>query len=57
MLDEFPEVFQEFGCLNEKYHISIDPAVPPVVNPHTGVPHSKQYPLKKELDRMRVLAP
>ena len=52
ILDEFPEVFQGLGCLPGKYHISVDPAVPPVVHPPRRVPHSKRVPLKKELDRM-----
>ena len=52
ILDEFSEVFQGLGCLLGKYHISVDPAVRPVVHPPRRVPHSKRVPLKKELDRM-----
>ena len=52
VLDEFPEVFQGLGCLPRKYHISIDPSVPPIIHPPRRVPHSKRDPLKKELDRM-----
>ncbi|KAL9974005.1 hypothetical protein ACROYT_G020533 [Oculina patagonica] len=52
ILDEFPDVFQGLGCLPGKYHISIDPSVPPVIHPPRRVPHSKRDPLKKELDRM-----
>ena len=52
ILDEFPEVFQGLGCLSGKYHININPLVPPVVHPPRRVPHSKREPLKKELDRM-----
>ena len=29
ILDEFPEVFQGLGCLPGKYHININPSVPP----------------------------
>ena len=35
-----------------KYHISVDPSVPPVVRPPRRAPHSKRDPLKKGLDRM-----
>lgn len=52
ILDEFPEVFQGLGCLSGKYHININPSVPPKVHPPRRVPHSKREPLKKELDRM-----
>ncbi|XP_068720826.1 uncharacterized protein [Montipora capricornis] len=52
ILDEFPEVFQGLGCLPGKYHININPSVPPVVHPPRRVPHSKREPLKKELGRM-----
>ena len=52
ILDEFPEVFQGLGCLPGKYHISIDPSVPPIIVPRRRVPHSKRDPLRKELDRM-----
>ena len=52
ILDEFPEVFQGLGCLPRKYHINVDPSVPPVVHPPRRVLHSKRVPLKKELDRM-----
>ncbi|KAL9979645.1 hypothetical protein ACROYT_G017335 [Oculina patagonica] len=52
ILDEFPDVFQGLGCLPGRYHISIDPSVPPVIHPPRRVPHSKRDPLKKELDRM-----
>ena len=52
ILDEFPEVFQGLGCLPGKYHISVDPSVPPVVRTPRRVPHSERDPLKKELDRM-----
>ena len=37
ILDEFPEVFQGLGCLSGKYHININPFVPPVVHP-SGFP-------------------
>ena len=53
ILDEFSEVFQGLWCLPGKYHISVDPSVPPVVHPPRQVPHSKRVPLKKELDRMK----
>ena len=49
ILDEFPEVFQGLGCLSGKYHININPLVPPVVHPPRRVPHSKREPVKKEL--------
>ena len=52
ILDEFPEVFQGLGGLPRKYHISVDPSVPPLVRPPRRVPHSKRDPLNNELDRM-----
>ena len=52
ILDEFPEVFQGLGCLPGKYHISINPSVPPIIHPPRRVPHSKWDLLKKELDHM-----
>ena len=52
ILDEFPEVFQGLECLSGKYHININPLVPPVVHPPRRVPHSKREPLKRKLDRM-----
>ena len=55
ILDEFPEVLQGLGCLPGKYHISIDPSVPPVVHPPRRVPHSKREPLRRELDRMESI--
>ena len=55
ILDEFPEVFQSLKCLPGKYHISVDSSVPPVVRPPRRVPHSKRDPLKKKLDRVRML--
>ena len=51
ILDEFPEVFQGLGCLSGKYHININPLVPPVVHPPKRVPHSKREPVKKVLNR------
>ena len=48
ILDEYPEVFQGLGCLPGKYHININPSVPPLVHPPRRGPHFK----KKELDRM-----
>ena len=52
ILDGLPEVFQGLECLPGKYHISVDPSVPPVVRPLRRVSHSKPDPLTKELDRM-----
>ena len=49
---EIPEVFQGLGCLQGKYHISINPSVPLVVHPSRQVPHSRRDPLKMELDGM-----
>jgi len=52
ILYEFPEVLQGLGCLPDKYHISVDLSVPPVVRLPMRISHSKWDPLKKELDRM-----
>ena len=41
ILYEFPEVLQGLGCLPDKYHISVDLSVPPVVRLPMRISHSK----------------
>ena len=38
VLKEFPDVFDEIGCLLGRYTINIDPKVQPVVHPPQRVP-------------------
>ena len=57
---EYADVFEGIGCLDESYHIEIDPTVKPVIHPPRRVPVTLKDPLKKELDRMveeGILAP
>jgi hypothetical protein len=60
ILHEYADVFKGIGCLDESYHIEIDPTVKPVIHPPRRVSVTLKDPLKKELDRMveeGILAP
>ena len=60
IFQEYADVFEGIGCLDENYHIEIDPSVKPVIHPPRRVPVTLKDPLKKELDRMveeRILTP
>lgn len=50
VLKEFPDVFDEIGCLPREYIINIDPKVPPVVYPPQRVLVSLRDKFKAELD-------
>ena len=52
ILQEYADVFEGIGCLDESYHIKIDPSVKPVLHPPRRVPVTLKDPLKKELDRI-----
>ena len=60
IFQEYADVFEGIGCLDESYHIEIDPSVKPVIHPPRRVPVTLKDPLKKELNRMveeGILAP
>ena len=48
----YPECFDGIGKLKSEYHITLDPAVPPVVHPPRKVPISMKDEIKDELDNM-----
>ena len=48
----YPECFDGIGKLKGEYHITLDPAVPPVVHPPRKVPISMKEEIKDELDNM-----
>ncbi len=49
---EYADVFEGLGCLDQIFHIGIDPTVKPVIHPPRRVLVTLKDPLKKELDRM-----
>ena len=54
IFQEYADVFEGIECLDESYHIKIDPNVKPVLHPPRDrrVPVTLKDPLKKGLDRM-----
>ena len=52
LLKQYQDCFEGIGCFQGEYHITIDPAVPPVVHPPRRVPEALKEPLKKELDSL-----
>lgn len=40
------------GCFQGEFHITVDPAIPPVVHPPGRVPEALREPLKKDLDSL-----
>ena len=52
IFQEYADVFEGIGCLDESFHIEINPSVEPVIHLHCRVPVTLKDPLKKELDRM-----
>ena len=55
LLDEYPEVFEGIGCLQEEHQISLNPSVKPVIHPQRRIPLSITDKLKQELDKMENL--
>ena len=49
---EYGDVFQGTGCLDGKYHLTIDPDIAPVVHPPRKVPVALKEKLKVELDNL-----
>lgn len=52
VLKQFKDCFQGVGCFQSEYHITVDPAVPPVVHPPQRVPEDLRELLKKEIDSL-----
>ena len=52
LIARYPECFDGIGKLKSEYHITLDPAVPPVVHPPRKVPISMKDEIKDELDNM-----
>ena len=52
VLKQFNDCFEGVGCFQGKYHITVDPAIPPVMHPPWRVPEVLREPLKKELDSL-----
>ena len=52
LIARYPECFDGIGKLKGEYHITLDPAVPPVVHPPRKVPISMKDEIKDELDNM-----
>ena len=48
----YPECFDGIGKLKSEYHITLDPAVPPVVHPPRKVPISMKDEVKDELENI-----
>ena len=52
LIARYPECFDGIEKLKGEYHITLDPAVPPVVHPPHKVPISMKDEIKDELDKM-----
>ena len=52
MLKQFKGCFEGVDYFQGEYHITVDPAAPPVVHPPRRVPEAPREPLKKELDSL-----
>lgn len=51
-VQSYSSVFSGLGCLDQPYHIDIDPSVTPVVNPTRKVPAALREKLKETLQDM-----
>jgi hypothetical protein len=54
LLRDYADCFSGIGCFEGEFHITLDPAVPPVIHPPRRVPEALQEPLKKELDALEA---
>ena len=52
LIRQYPECFQGIGKFDGQYHITVDPAVPPVVHPPRRVPFKMKEEIKQELSEM-----
>ena len=55
LIEQYEGIFDEIGYLKGEHHISMDPAVKPVVHPPRKIPISMLEKLKAELERMKKL--
>ena len=54
LLHEYADCFNGIGCFEGEFHITLDPAVPPVIHPPRRVPEALQELVKKELDSLEA---
>ncbi len=54
LLRDYADCFSGIGCFEGEFHITLDPAVPPVIHLPRRVPEALQEPLKKELDALEA---
>ena len=47
LIRQYPECFQGIGKFDGQYHITVDPAVPPVVHPPQRVPFKMKEEIKQ----------
>lgn len=52
VLKNYGDCFQGIGCFQGKFHITVDPSIPPVVHPLRRVPEALKEPFKKEFDSL-----
>ena len=52
LIQQYPECFQGIGNFDGQYHITVDPAVLPVVHPPRRVPFKRKEEIKQELSEM-----
>ena len=52
LLCQYQDCFEGIGCFKGEFHITLDPAVPPVIHPPRRVPEALREPLKKELEAL-----
>jgi hypothetical protein len=52
VLKEYSDIFEGLGCIRKEYHLFIDPAAIPHIDPPRRIPHAIRDEVKKELDRM-----
>ena len=56
IFNEYSDLFDgKLGCLPVQYHISVDRAVKPVIDPARRVPAALRVKVKEELDRMQQI--
>ena len=54
LIAQYPECFDGIGKFDGKYHITVDPSVPPVIHSPRRVPISMKDDIKRELDDMET---
>ena len=54
LIAQYPECFDGIGKFEGKYHITVDPSVPPVIHSPRRVPISMKDDIKRELEDMEA---